>query len=270
MAVVSELFQLESDFLSGRNPLAYIPLCHALRRQKKYVQALELCQRGVSRNPTSVAGRTLLARLLGDLGRYEDALREIAKVEVQAPAAMGILIEKAKCLIRLRKLMEADATLQKLNSLNPLDAQVQLLNRGLSEIRKHEMLSTPLPMKSGFMRKSSMTSREILEHVRDEMKAHCSILCVAVIPKGAGEPAIEGKEAAAQIAYVFYRDAMKACKDLDVGEVRLGIVETAEVQLIVLVRQGSLVSLAIQSTPSLGKILYRFQTVVGELVNQVS
>ncbi|MCC6546734.1 hypothetical protein IT570_06150 [Candidatus Sumerlaeota bacterium] len=270
MAAVGELFQLESDFLSGRNPLAYIPLCHALRRQKKYIQALELCQRGVRVGPSSVAGRTLLARILSDLGRYEEALREVSKVEAEAPHAMGVLVEKAKCLIRLRRLMEADVVLHTLNSLNPLDPQVQVLNRGLIELRKHEMLSTPLPMKSGFMRKPSMTSRDILELVRDEMKDHCSILSLAVIPKGAGEPAIEGKEEAAEVAYKFYRDSTQSCKDLEVGAVRLGIIETAEVQLIVLVRQGSLVSLAIQSTPSLGKILYRFQTVVGELVNPVT
>ncbi|MEO8376613.1 MAG: CDC27 family protein, partial [Candidatus Sumerlaeota bacterium] len=263
MAAVGELFQLESDFLSGRNPLAYIPLCHALRRQKKYIQALELCQRGVRSSPNSIAGRTLLARLLGDLGRYEEALREIAKVEVHSPAAMGILVEKAKCLIRLRRLMDADVALQTLNSLNPLDPQVQLLNRGLSELRNHEMHSTPIPLKSGFLRRASMTSKEILDHVRDEMKGHCAIISIAVIPKGAGEPAVEGTESAAEVAYKFYKDATKACKDMDVGEVRLGIVETTDVQLIVLVRQGSLVSLAIQSTPSLGKILYRFQTVVG-------
>lgn len=268
MAAVGELVQLESDFLSGRNPLAYIPLCHALRRQKKYIQALELCQRGVGRDPRSIAGRTLLARLLGDLGRYEEALREIAKAEADAPTAMGVLVEKAKCLIRLRRLLEADATLQTLNSLNPLDPQVQLLNRGLIELRKHEMLSTPLPMKSGFMRKPSMTSRDILEHIREEMQTQCSIVAIAVIPKGVGEPAVEGAEAAAEVAYRFYRDNLQACKDLEVGEVRLGIIETAQVQLIVLVRQGSLVSLAIQSTPSLGKVLYRFQTVVGELLNQ--
>ena len=64
MAVTSEFYQLESDFLTGRNPLAYIPLCHALRRQKNYTRAYELCQRGIRNDPKSVAGRTLLARLL--------------------------------------------------------------------------------------------------------------------------------------------------------------------------------------------------------------
>ncbi|MBI5153965.1 tetratricopeptide repeat protein [Candidatus Poribacteria bacterium] len=67
----AELAKLEADFASGRNPLAYIPLCQALRRQRRYTEALEACQRGLRSDPNSVAGRTMLARLLADLGRYE-------------------------------------------------------------------------------------------------------------------------------------------------------------------------------------------------------
>jgi tetratricopeptide (TPR) repeat protein len=266
MAVTSEFYQLESDFLTGRNPLAYIPLCHALRRQKNYTRAYELCQRGIRNDPKSVAGRTLLARLLSDLGRYEDALKEIARVEADAPEAMGILIEKAKCLIRLRRLMEAEITLEVLNSKNPMDPQVQVLNRGLNELRKHELMATPIPIRSGFQRRPIFTSRQLLDSVREQMTGHCKIRSFAVIPTGAGAPALEGEEMTADVAFQFYREATVACKDLSVGAIRLGIIETDNVQLIVLVRQGYLVSLAIQPTPSLGRILYRFQTVIGELL----
>mgnify|MGYP003856636907 CR=1 FL=1 len=82
MATPAETKRLEQDFLSGRDPRAYIPLCAALRRQKSYIRGLEMAQRGLRGDPTSVAGRIIYARLLSDVGHYEDALREIARLEI--------------------------------------------------------------------------------------------------------------------------------------------------------------------------------------------
>lgn len=272
MATVGELLQFEQDFVSGRNPLAYIPLCHALRRSNNFSRALEICQRGVQIDPTSVAGRTLLARLLGDLGRYEEALREIVSLEESAPEGMGVLVEKAKCLIKMRRLPEAERTLRRLNQKNPMDPQVQVLNRALRELQRVVALTTPVPVRRGLKRLGApaVTTREILDELVRGTKALAKVKSLAVVPLGAGEPALEGQEGPAESAFLFFREVMQACKDLTAGSMRLGLLETDQTQLIVLVRQGNLISLAIEPSPRLGKIYHRFLTLVGELLPETS
>ena len=100
----SDIARLEADFKSGRNPLAYIPLCQALRRTKRYARALEVCSAGLRGDKNSVAGRTLYCRLLGDLGRYQDAFTELEKALKEAPDSMGLLTEKARSMFRAARL----------------------------------------------------------------------------------------------------------------------------------------------------------------------
>jgi tetratricopeptide (TPR) repeat protein len=267
MVQPAELQQLEKDFLSGKNPLAYIPLCNALRRQKNYSRALEICQRGLGGDPSSLAGRTLLARLLADLGHYEDALREINRAEVSAPEANGLLVEKARCMIRLKRVEEAEVIITRLDHRNPMDPQVQLLNNQLRQLRAQAKGSTTHSLsRDEVPRFVRMSNREVMDLIKRELRGHAVILSLAVIPMGAGEPALEGDATVAEAAYQFWKEGNVCCQELDCGRIKLGIVETDKMQMFVLVKRQTLLALCIQPSQNIGKIYHRFQLVAGQLI----
>ena len=262
----SNIEQMERDFFSGRNPLAYIPLCQALRKQKNVLRALDLCQRGLAGDPHSIAGRTLHARLLADLGHYEDALKEIRHAEAQDPEALGLLTEKVRCLVKLHRMDEARPIMETLNRRNPMGADVQHLNSVVIKEEKdarNSMASVPVQRVSRIFRHSP---RDLLDSVRENMRGAVPIQSCAVIPTGAGEPAVEGNTLHVEAAYAFYKGASTAFRDLEAGSMRVGLIETNEVQLIVLVREKILVSLSFEPTPSFGKVFHRFVNVVGQLL----
>jgi tetratricopeptide (TPR) repeat protein len=267
MAQPSELQQLERDFLSGRNPLAYIPLCNSLRKQKNFTRALELCQRGLASDPGSLAGRTLLARLMADIGRYEEAMREIARAEATAPEAQGLMTEKARCLIKMRRFDEANTVMEQLLARNPMDPQVQLLSTQLRQLRgqlkggtTHNVSRDEAPR---FVR---LQPQEMLEAIRREIRGHATILSVAVIPTGAGAPALEGDAVAAESAYAFWKETNVCTQELDCGTMRLGILETEKSQLLVVVKRNMLLALCIQPVANIGKIYHRFYHVAAQLL----
>lgn len=265
MTLPAELVQMEKDFLSGRNPMAYIPLCHALRRQKAFTRALELCQRGLGGDPNSVAGRALYARLLVDLGHYEDALREIARAEAQAPDAMGLMVEKTRCLLRLKRFEEAELVLRELVTRNPLDPEVQLLNTQMRQLR-NAIGGLGNSSRDAIPRVLKLTSKEILDRVVSEMRLQVKVLSCAVIPTGAGEPALEGDPGPAEAGYSFFKGVTAACREMEQGTMRVGLMETENAQLIVLVRRNTLVSLCIEPTIRFGAVFHRFQILVSQLL----
>lgn len=266
MSTPSDVIQLERDFLSGRNPLGYLPLCQALRRQKNYARALEICARGLARDPDSVAGRTMHVRLLGDLGRYEEALREIARVETRVPDAMGLTVEKARCLVKLRRLDEARSVLDRLSARNPMAPEVQDLTAALSRAHRQQTSGNNSSSMVEIPRILRTNTGEVLAALLSEMRQLVNIKSAAVIPTAAGIPALEGDPMQGEVAYEFYKEAGIACSELEAGKVHLGIIETDNLQIIVLVRQKAIVAISFEPTMNLGKILHRFQIVVGQLL----
>lgn len=268
MAQSREFEKLEEDFLSGKNPLAYLPLCRQLRRQKAYARALELCQRGLAGDPNSIAGRTLYCRLLSDLGHYEDSLREIQRAETQAPDAQGLQKEKTRCLLRLNRPEEAETVLNELISRNPVDPEVQMLT---TQLRRHRAQTTVgSPSSENEVRFLRLSNREILEKLLEEMRPHVKMICCAVIPIGGGEPALEGDAMAAEAGYHYFRGVSKTCEEMEEGLFRVGLLETEKSQLIVLVRKKTLVALCIEPTAKFGKIYHRFVNVVSQLLPEAA
>jgi tetratricopeptide (TPR) repeat protein len=141
-----DIATFEAEYLTGRNPLAYIPLCQALRRERRFAEALEHCQRGLEKTPDSAAGRTLLVRLLTDMGRHEPALREAERAERLAPASKGLLVAKARALGNLGKMDQATEILSQLEREHLLDPEVQILSRDLKSmevVRPREQTRLP-------------------------------------------------------------------------------------------------------------------------------
>lgn len=271
MALPSEIIQLERDFFSGRNPLAYIPLCQALRRRKEYVRALDVCQRGLAGDPDSLAGRRLLAQLLIELGHYEEALREIGRAEANAPDAAGLLVVKTNCLIRLGRFDEAEAALERLRSKNLMAPDVQMLSNLLREQRRDQRggVRAPTGMEAP-IRAYRKNNREILDSIREEMASLVKLQCVAVIPVGAGEPALEGNPLHGEAAYEFFRSTSTACRELESGGVKMGFLETPGVQLIVLVRKEAIVAVSFGPAQNFGKVLHRLTSIIGPLMRDTT
>lgn len=260
-----ELERLEQDFLSGRNPLAFIPLCQALRRSKKFAKALELCQRGLVSDPTSVAGRTLLARLLGDMGRYEEALREASKAEMLAPEATGLLVEKARALLKLHRANEAEALIQRLNGRNPMDPEVQLLNTQLRQLR-HSEESRQRSSNAAVPRRTHITTKYVLDGLLGHLTPVAKVLSGVVVPMEVGEPAVMGDITQAESALEFCREVSQATVELDSGELTFSVVETERCLLFIAQRRRLVICVALESAINFGKTLHRFQIAVEQLL----
>ncbi|MCB2153548.1 tetratricopeptide repeat protein [bacterium] len=251
----NDLAKLEADFLSGRNPLAYIPLCNALRRQRQYSQALDTCQLGLSRDPNSIAGRTLFARLLADMGRYSDALQEVQKVEPMAPDAMGLMVEKARCLIKMRRTQEAAETLRMLDQRNPMDPQVQLLNSQLRSLQGEDYrqsrevstadVSVNLPLE------------DIVSSLMQQLKTLGVIKMVAALDLDSGKSCVEGELDITGAAEMNYQEVALACDELDQGTVRYQVLEMVKAQVLIVRRGRRMIVAAADPEVNFGKLHHR-------------
>ena len=270
MATTEELVKIEKDFLSGRNPLGFIPLCTALRKNRMFTRALDLCQSGLRQVPESVAGRSLLAGLHADLGHYEEALKEIARVKAKTEDSHKLLMEEARCLLKLNRFEEATEILKILDARNPLDGQVQRLNSELRRDSLSRVVALPgTAAQSGpnIYNAQTINPEMILEVILADKEPSTIIIGAAVIPQGAGAPAVHGDVLAAEATYSFYQESSLCCNELDAGKFQMGVIETTACQLIVLVRPGILISYCIQPSPNLGKVLHRLQNVVAKLMH---
>ncbi len=260
----SDIARLEADFKSGRNPLAYIPLCQALRRTKRYARALEVCSAGLRGDRNSVAGRTLYCRLLGDLGRYQDAYNEIEKALREAPDSMGLLTEKARCLIKLHRHEDAEVLLADLNRRNPMDAGVQFLNSEFRTLRtKKDAVAGPVRERAPGA--AYLSTREIAERLVANVSPVAAVHAAAVIPLDAGEPAVIGAVENAEASLVFCQEVGMACLELDTGKLNTGIIETERRMLLIAQRQRLVVCLAVDPGQSLGKVIHRFQLFLKQI-----
>ncbi len=260
----SDIARLEADFQSGRNPLAYIPLCQALRRTKRYARALEVCTTGLRGDRTSVAGRTLYCRLLGDLGRYQEAFNEIEKALSEAPDSMGLLTEKARCLIKLHRQEEAELLLQDLNRRNPLDPGVQYLNSEFRTLRTKKEAAVA-PARERVPGAAYLSTKEIAERLVGSVSPVAAVHAAAVIPLDAGEPAVIGAVENAEASLVFCQEVGVACLELDTGKLNTGIIETERRMLLIAQRQRLVVCLAVDPGQALGKVIHRFQLFLKQI-----
>ncbi len=257
-----ELEKLDQDFRSGRNPMAYIPLSQALRRQRRFAEALDVCQRGLSTDVRSVAGRIQLARLLADTGRYDDAMQEISKAEsFGAIGAMGLLVEKTRCLIKLKRLEEAEVCLRELELRNPLDPQVQVLK---NEFRTHRPSTVvhrsqdAVPLRGALV----LQMDEIVQGLKKQISSLGKVFAVALLDLDSGKSSVEGSDEIAEIAARFHEEASVACYELDQGLLNYGLIETSKTLVMVVQRQRRLLILGVDPQINFGKLQHRVQLVV--------
>lgn len=126
------LDELKQYYEQGKNPLAYIPYAEALRKENLLTQALEICIGGIKQDSYSVTGRTLLAKIFFDMGRYESAITELKIALKIAPDAFGPNLMLAKTLLKQRNTTDASEILHKLESQKPNDPEVRHIREEFS------------------------------------------------------------------------------------------------------------------------------------------
>ncbi|MDX2175121.1 MAG: tetratricopeptide repeat protein [Candidatus Sumerlaeia bacterium] len=260
-----ELARLEREYQSGRNPLAYIPYCQALRKGHQYARALNICAReNRAGGSGSIAGRTLYCRLLADTGRYAESLEEAESALRTAPGSMRLQVEKARALIKLHRPVEARAVIDELNGANPLDPEVQLLN---TMMRSAVASSQQQRGRSGEVAKRAaiLNSREIVEQLARHIAPVSPVAGVAVIPIDAGEPFVTGPVEFAEAALLFCQEVAVASAELDTGGLLGGVLETERKQLFVASRRRLIIALAVDPSPAFGKVFHRFQLFLKQM-----
>ncbi len=120
----ANLEHLRAAYESGKNPLTYIPYADALRQAGALKQALEVCTAGLENDSYSVTGRTLLAKILYDMGRYDRAVEELGTVLQVAPDAYGANLMMAKTLAKRREFHEAVDIINSIKAQNPSDPEL--------------------------------------------------------------------------------------------------------------------------------------------------
>lgn len=118
------LKEMKLLFESGKNPMSYMPYAEALRVIGALTQALEVCRKGLVQDPGSVSGRTLLAKILYDMGRYDNALEELGNVLQLAHDAYGANLLMAKILAKKREYHDAYDIINSLKRMNPTDTEL--------------------------------------------------------------------------------------------------------------------------------------------------
>jgi tetratricopeptide (TPR) repeat protein len=214
------------------DPMAYIPYAEALRARGDYAVALDVCQRGVSQGPPTVAGRVLLARILFDMGKYEAAESECtaaldqATESISARKLMMQMAIKRHAYVKALDLIEALRT--DLGDDPDLDGAFVEAQRGL-----RDRFAGDIALASAILRGEA--GPPVGENgVLDQIRSRSEVIDAQVIPPQSdsedwGEMITQWKE---------------LCLHASTSPIRLAILETSKVTALVRrlgIDQGTLV-----------------------------
>ena len=161
----SEIAKLKEVYQSSKNPLAYIPYADALRRSGALNLALEVCREGLQNDSYSVTGRTLLGKILYDMGRYDEALEELGYVLQYARDAFGANLLMARIMVKKMEFNEALDIVKNLKMLNPKEPDVL----ALEDFIHTQMFS--METEGDFAMESKKKSKDVLERrINDLMR----------------------------------------------------------------------------------------------------
>ena len=255
-----EKAKLLQDFRSGRNALAFLPLCTALRRERRYAEALDFCQQGLSRAP-SAAGRILQARLMSDLGHYNDALGVLDRLDATGDPSAASLAERARCLLALHRFDEATAVLERLDEINPMDAAAQALRSQLRAARGAG------PAQAKLMRSPARAAMdEIAAALRAQIAPLGEVLSLALLDLDTGKSHVEGEAEILETAEILHMENAQACSDLDFGELSSTTVELERAWMLVVRRRRRMAVLVFASNAPFGKWHHRVHIALDRLM----
>lgn len=267
MATSERLASLQHEYEAGQTALAFFPYAAALRRERKYLQAIEVCQQGLARNPTSVAGRTLLGRLLCDIGRYEESLLILEPVHEQTPGAAGVGIAVARTLVKMHELDRAEVLLEEANRANPMDPEVQLLNTAVRRLRAQQRLQRIQAPLSAVSEPPPTTPEEVVESIVSRISRIASVVGGLMASlRGRYEPVRVGGGGVLLPFVDAYRELRKAYQELEYGMLLRGEFEWEQNMILFTTRQDDLVFVALRSVERSGRVKSVLESAVTQLV----
>ncbi|MBN1903269.1 tetratricopeptide repeat protein [Candidatus Sumerlaeota bacterium] len=253
-----DIAELQLMFESGRNPLAFIPYAEALRGAGHLNMALEVCKTGILQDEESITGRTLLARILYDMGRYDDALEELANVLQKAHDAFGTNLLMAKILAKKREYHDAMDIVQSIKNMNPLDTDLNELKEFLHsqifsmETRGDLSDNNPIPYKT-----SSLDARvdELLRHLRSLPE----VMSFSFTKLPDEE---EDDKHDADLARNFFIIMNRLAKDHKIGNLVNVVLELERYSLLMFCVEGSLLKIVLKPNVNLGRLRLQIEQIL--------
>ncbi|MBI5153964.1 hypothetical protein HZA57_01900 [Candidatus Poribacteria bacterium] len=177
---------------------------------------------------------------------------------------MGLLVEKARSLIRLHQEDEAEAVIRRLNGRNPLDPQVQLLNSQLRTLRNAGQARTSeVSRKLGLL---PPALEDVMAAIHAQIDPLGRVLGIALLDLDSGRSCIEGEEGMAEAGQVFYEKAAQACDELDQGSVQYAVIELQKALVTTYLRGRHLLILGVDPAVNFGKLHHRIQIVLKQQI----
>lgn len=115
---MADIHALEIEFAKNPNLEACIPLCEAYLAQKRFMEAMVVCKKGIKQAPQDPRGRVLLSRIYAVQGKAPKALAELEQLLQELPGtplgleAIGrLLMEQGRRdegLVKLQQALAAD------------------------------------------------------------------------------------------------------------------------------------------------------------------
>lgn len=254
----ADISELQLIFELGRNPLAYIPYAEALRNSGHLNLALDVCKSGITLDETSITGRTLLARILYDMGRYDDALEDLANVLQKAHEAFGANLLMAKILTKKREYHDAMDIVQTIKHLNPHDTDLKELREFLHsqifsmETRGDLSDNTPVPYKS-----SSFDARvdELFRHLRSLPE-----VMNFSFTKLPGDK-VEEEDDTDQVRNFFVM-INRIAKKGNIGALEQVMIEMERSSLLMFCVEGSLLKIVLKPGVNLGRLRMQIEQIL--------
>src|SRR4051812_3105253 len=83
--MAADIHTLEIEFSKNPTLEACIPLCEAYLAQKRFMEAMVVCKKGIKSAPQDPRGRLVLSRIYADQGKAPKALQEIEQALTEIP-----------------------------------------------------------------------------------------------------------------------------------------------------------------------------------------
>ncbi len=146
------IYQYLKKYQDDPSSRIFAPLAEAYRKAGLLDEAIEIARDGLRLHPHFIGGRVALARALFDKGIYEEVVKELEPVVLDAPDNLVAQKLLAESNLILGRIAQALATYKILLYLIPQDQEVAGIVREIEERAYEEgalvLQQDPLPLKS--------------------------------------------------------------------------------------------------------------------------
>lgn len=117
--MAGDIHGLELDFAKNPTIEACIPLCEAYLAQKRFMEAMVVCKKGIKSAPTDARGRVLLAKVYRDQGKLPKAEQELTQALAEIPPTASLYEALGRVQLEQGRKDDAIGSLQKALAATP-------------------------------------------------------------------------------------------------------------------------------------------------------